>query len=189
MKKWTIIFGVALFALSTTTVHAQSQGDTFTNRSGMYAEFGARSDPDAIGGEFGLSRYISEHLSLRGGLAFLASDSFNDIFAGGTFGARYSLGKRISPFIGLGIFAGDSEETVPAEDDNIDNDEDGFIDESGEKKEIVDDVIASIYPELGLHLWVTETTRLTFASKYHITTKGRDHDFWLFTFGFAILFD
>lgn len=187
MKKWTIVFVIIFFSLSS-SAYAQSNPDTSRIRGGLYVELGGRSHPDSFGGELGIYAYTPEHLSLRVGLALLASESFEDVFAGGNLGARYNFGKRFSPFIGFGVFAGYSEETLSAEDDGIDNDEDGYIDESGEKKEVVDNVIGSIYPELGIHLWTTDTTRFTFTGKYFITTEGRDYDFWLFGLAFAVIF-
>ncbi|UCF85941.1 MAG: hypothetical protein JSV50_10010 [Desulfobacteraceae bacterium] len=171
MKKWAILFLTLLFGLSS-SVYAQSNAYTFSNRGGLYVELGGRSDPDSIGGELGIYAYASEHFSLRVGLAFLASESVDDVFAGGNLGARYNFGKRFSPFIGFGVFAGYSEETLSAENDGIDNDYDGYIDEFGEEKEVVDNVIGSIYPELGIHFWGTDTTRFTFTGKYFITTEG-----------------
>ena len=187
MKKWFLVFVFIIIHLST-TVYAQQEVENLTTREGMYLELGGRGDPDAIGGEIGVSGYVSEHLSLKGGLAFLASESFDDTFVGGTLGVRYNIAKRLSPFVGFGVFAGYSEETVSAEDDGIDNDEDGDIDEDGEEKEVIKDVFGSVYPEVGFHFWATDTVRLTLTSKYHLTTEGRENYFWVFSFGIVFMF-
>lgn len=98
---------------------------------------GARPDPSTIGGEIGISSYVSENLSLIAGLAFLGSENFDDeMFGGANLGARFNLDKRLSPFLGFGAFVGYSKEEVPAEEDDIDNDDDGTVDEEGEKKKL-----------------------------------------------------
>jgi len=128
----------------------------------MFIDLGGRTDPVAIGGGIGLLGEIYDRFTLRTGLSFLGLE--NDyLFYGGNIGLRYRFGHRLSPFIGLGVFAGYSEKEVSAEDDNIDNDEneDGFVDESGERKETIAGSIASSFPELGIHYWVTDKTRLT----------------------------
>ena len=168
--------------------NAQSDNDSFSGRIGIYGELGGRANPDSVGGEIGLSVYTTENLSLRAGLAFLSSESFEDTFGGINLGLRYNVGKKISPFVGFGAFGGYSEETVSAEDDRIDNDDDGRIDEFGEEKKVLNDVIVSIYPEAGIHFWATDKSRITFSGKYHFTSEGRDFDFWLFSLGFMFLF-
>ncbi len=103
-------------------------------------------------------------------------------------GVRFQVGRIISPFLVFGVFAGFSDETVSAEDDDIDNDDDGAVDEDGEEKTIVTDILASTYPEVGVHFFVSDTTRFTISSKYQITTEGRDSDYWIHNFGIAFIF-
>jgi hypothetical protein len=183
----TIFLGV--FSLySTQLIHAS---DKYNGLSGLYVELGGRTEPGnaAMGGGIGLFGYLSDHISFKGCLSFLGSEGFNDIFGGADIGLRCGLGTRFSPFIGFGAFAGYSEVTVSAQNDGIDNDNNGFIDEGGETKDVIKDTIASIYPETGLYYWIDDQTRLCLSGKYHVTTKGRDHDFWLFNIGLSILFD
>ncbi len=187
MEKYYLICLIVVFSLSS-RVYAQSEFPSLDGRGGVYIELGGRSDPDAIGGEIGISHYASEDVSVRGGLAFFASDSSDDIFGGGTLDVRFNLGKKISPFLGFGVFVGYSDETVSAENDDIDNDDDGSIDEDGEEKAIVTDLFASIFPEVGIHFFVSDTTRLTVASRYQMTTEGRDNDNWIYNFGIAFIF-
>ena len=168
---------------------AASDNPEFSCKSGLYLELGGRAEPDTVGGECGLFMYTSENMSTVFGLAFLASEGFDDIFTGASLGIRFSTDSRISPFIGMGVFGGYSKEEVKAEHDRIDNDEDEFIDEPGETKEVIKDVIGSIYPEIGLHVWCNDRTRLTVTGKYYITTEGREYDFWLYNLGIAISFN
>jgi hypothetical protein len=51
----------------------------------------------------------------------------------------------------------------------------------------VHDFIASVYPEVGIHFWLTGSTRLTAGAQYHVTPQGRDDDFWFFGLSLAIL--
>ena len=162
--------------------------DEYAGRFGEYVELGGRANPDSAFGSIGFFEEVSDQITLKGGISFLASESFDDIFTGGNLDVQYSLGMRFSPFIGAGVFAGYSEEIVSAEDDNIDNDDDGFVDESGEEKSIVDDVIASVYPEAGFHYWITEEVKLAFSGKYHVVTEGREYDFWIFSTSFNLSF-
>jgi hypothetical protein len=163
------------------TLHANAS-DYYYKKKGMFIDLGGRTDPLAIGGGIGLFGEIYDRLTLRTGLSFLGLE--NDyLYYGSNIGLRYRFGHRLSPFIGFGAFAGYSEKEVSAEDDNIDNDKDGFVDETGERKETIVGVIASSFPELGIHYWVTDKTRLTLSGQYHITTKGREYDFWLFSLG------
>ncbi|MBU1172749.1 MAG: hypothetical protein KKD44_24590 [Proteobacteria bacterium] len=190
MKHWPTIF-LILFLCTTPSVHAQEEPEAAPENVGIYIELGAGNDPDVMGGEIGMFGYTSDHLSLRGGIAFLASERFDDVFSGASAGFRLNLfapKARVSPFIGMGIFAGYTKEEEPAEDDGLDNDDDGTIDESGEKKEIIENVIGTIYPEAGLHIWVSPSSRLTFSNKYNFTSEGRENDFWIYNIGFAFKF-
>ena len=68
---------------------------------------------------------------------------------------------------------------VIADNDGIDNNDNRVVDEMGE----LDDRLAgfvSIYPELGVHAWLTPKWRLTGSVSYHLSTEGRDNDFVFF---------
>ena len=81
---------------------------------------------------------------------------------------------------------GYAKEVVPADDDWVDNDDDGFVDESGEDKERFSGFLASVYPEVGGHFWWTPRLRLTGFGRYMFTTEGRDQDDWLIGGGLAV---
>lgn len=66
------------------------------------------------------------------------------------------------------------------------NDGDLSVDERGEMK-TVNEFMASIYPEVGVHYWIDSSTRLTAGAQYHLTTQGRSDDFWFFGVSVAIL--
>jgi opacity protein-like surface antigen len=187
----TCFFIYLTFISATVTASAapSHHGEANLEKPGIYVELGASSDPNAIGCEVGFFGYENENLSYVGGLGFLASESFEDLFVGANLGIRFSVGNVISPYVGMGVFAGYSEENVGADDDNEDNDDDGFVDEEGEEKEVINNLIGSLYPEIGVQIWTTTTSRLTFSGKYHMTTEGRENDFWMYSFGFGFLFE
>ena len=156
-------------------------------KAGAYVGGAVQQDPLTAGGEIGVFAYDAPWLSRRVGLALLASEAADDLFTGVNAGLRVQPPARLAPFAGLGVFAGFSRETVDADFDGLDNDGDGFIDEPGEVDRRTDGALASIYPEVGAHFWLTARTRLTASAAYHVTTLGRDHDFWLYGVGLAIL--
>ncbi|MEE9524247.1 MAG: hypothetical protein V3V59_05780 [Thermodesulfovibrionales bacterium] len=190
MNKWItiLVFFILLFSQ---IVHAQSDAaeadDGALRNTGLYLDLGGRSDPDAIVGEIGAMVYPSENLSVRASLSFLAYENNDHILVGVNAGTRYNFGEKLSPFVGIGLFGGSSSEDIPAENDNIDNDNDGSVDEDGEIRTETTDMMASIYPELGFHVWATDKVRVTLSIKYHITTKGRNSDFQMYGLGVAVL--
>jgi len=165
-----------------------TERNSYDSLGGFYVELGGSSDPDTILGGTGVWAEVSDYITLKGGLSLLASESFDDTFTGGNLDLHISFGSRFSPYVGAGIFAGYSRERVSADDDDIDNDGDGFVDERGEEKTVVKDVIASVYPEAGFYIWITDDLKLSFSGKYYVTTEGREDDFWIFSSGFNFTF-
>lgn len=128
------------------------------------------------GGEIGSEAYATSWLSGRMGLAgYLGPE---DWYAGGEVGARMQLPTRLTPFVGIGTFHGLSLTRSDARDDFIDNDDDGSVDERGEKKTDVDGWLSTVYPEVGVHFWPTGQGRLTGFARYLITSDGRESDDW-----------
>jgi hypothetical protein len=154
-----------------------------TGFTGSYLEIGGQTDPTAIGIGFGGFKYNYRYLTTRMAIYVLGSESVDDVFFGADAGVRMELGTWVSPFVGLGAYYGYASDQIPAENDKLDNDGDGLVDESGEKDHQSDRSMATVYPEAGLHIWIDKTNRLTLSGKYHITTEGRDSDFWLLCFG------
>ena len=154
----------------------------------MYASGGVSSRPDAeselVGLEIGMEGYPTSFFSHRGSLGFMSDG--NDWFSGLDLGLRLQVPSRLAPFVGAGLFAGSASETIPATDDRIDNDDDGFIDERGEERERFKGALAAIYPETGVHFWWTPRLRLSAFGRYLITTEGRAEDDWLIGGGLAV---
>ena len=91
--------------------------------------------------------------------------------------------------MGVGAFGGYNRVYKPAFWDGFDNDRDGVIDEPGEWKKEVHEIMGSVYPEAGVHLWLNKKFRLTFNAAYHYSTLGRDSDYFGYGIHFGYLFD
>ncbi len=154
---------------------------------GLYLSGGAQHRPDSdlamLGGELGLEGYLTNWSTARIALSGYLGEV--GAYGGLELGARLQTPTRIAPFVGLGFFQGFSESTESAEYDGVDNDDDIFIDEAGEEKEVIDGWLSAVYPELGVHCWLNGSCRLTGYSRYFITSEGRAHDDWLLGVQFA----
>lgn len=155
-------------------------------RSGKYIGFSGADEPTAAGLEFGVFTYVDPAVEVRAGLKGLLGTGAEDWYAGVDLGARVQAPSRLAPFAGVGTFIGGNGRQVGARDDNIDNDDDGAIDERGETK-TRGEFLASVYPELGVHYWLTSDLRMTGSAQYHVTTDGRDSDFWFIGISFSWL--
>ena len=155
-------------------------------RNGVYAGFAGASDPGTAGAEIGGFTYVHPAMEIRGGLKGVLGTGANDWFAGLDLGTRLQAPSRLAPFVGVGTFVGWNGNEVGARNDFIDNDGDGAIDELGETKD-QDNFLASVYPEVGVHFWLDSKLRMTGSAQYHVTTEGRDSDFWFFGVTFSWL--
>jgi hypothetical protein len=157
-------------------------------KRGAYVGGAMQTDPGAAGIELGIFQYADEKpwLEGRGALSVLWADTAEEVFAGATLGARAQSPSRVAPFVGLGAYVGVTPyfEFVLADADNIDNDDDGLIDEGGENSKEFE-FFAAMYPEVGLHVWATPRYRVTASAAYMLTSEGHEHDFWLFGLNFA----
>lgn len=154
-----------------------------------YAEIGGGGDPDALWASAGVEGCVSDFCSMYAGL-FLAgaediADKSNDFFSGLVLGVRLSLPCRISPYVGGGVTAGWGRYYERADEDGRDNDDDDLIDESGEEKKSYE-MINSVFPEAGIHFWLSDTSRVTLNGRYHFTTEGDDHDYWTANVGILV---
>lgn len=146
-----------------------------------------RSDEfDALQGEVMGEGPITEYLTGRAGLSFFLSDD-TGLHGGIEGGVRGELPGLVSPFVGAGMFLGRWTDDELADSDGIDNDGDGIVDEVGEEEELVD-YLAAVYPELGIHLWLTKSIRVTFSTRYYVTSKGRGSDRKMSGLGLAVRF-
>jgi hypothetical protein len=156
--------------------------------SGLFVSGGyslrADDDDGLFAIDIGAESYFASYVTGRASLMGLGNGE--DWFTGVDAGLRLQSPSRLAPFVGAGVFGGYAKEVVPAGDDWIDNDDDGFIDESGEDDERLSGALAAIYPELGAHFWWNPNVRLTGFGRYLVTTDGRSSDDWLFGVGLAV---
>lgn len=159
-----------------------------SDRGGWYIGGAGTDEPTTAGAEIGAFSYIGSSVEGRAGLKGMLGTGADDWFAGLDLGLRVQAPSRLAPFAGIGTYLGGNSRRVLAVDDHIDNDDDGSVDERGETKGDPN-FIASIYPEIGAHFWMNSSTRVTASAQYHLTTEGRDADFWFFGLTFAFLGD
>lgn len=156
-----------------------------------FVELAGNRNPSFGGGGGGLSLY-GDHTAFLAGIATFGSSSFDDYFVGFTLGARFHrhnpFESSVTPFIGVGSFLGFTQKEEEAEDDEIDNNMDGDVDEEGETKTSISDTLASIYPEVGLHIRIPGSGLLTLSARYNVTSKGSELDSWIYAIGFTIPF-
>lgn len=183
----------ALLAIGAAANNSSAEAPEKSEWNGLYTEFGVRSSSNTIPGVMtGVIGLVHEDrrsgASIRGGLSFYTTDEKADLLTGGELGMRFHMGSTVAPFVGIGGFVCSFEEEVRADDDGIDNDDDGFIDEAGETKNQLKDIIGGIYPEVGVHVWLTRNVGLSASSKYHITTEGRKFYYWISAVGMYMQF-
>ena len=148
---------------------------------GLYLSGGAQYQADAdepfVGAELGTEAYATSWLTARAALATSIGD--NEGYLGLDAGLRLQTPTRVAPFVGIGMFHGASRGVELADWDGLDNDDDGLLDERGETKSGVDDWLSAVYPEVGTHVWLNGSWRITAYGRYFVTSEGRAHDDWL----------
>ncbi|HCP13984.1 MAG TPA: hypothetical protein DIT89_16745 [Planctomycetaceae bacterium] len=154
------------------------------DRTAVYTGLGGADTPLTAAADLGVLRYSSDSIEHRLALRGMVGTGDSDLLAGLDTGLRFQLPATITPFVGAGLFGGMSLLKRPAEDDNVDNDNDDSIDEDGETK---NHFYFALYPEIGVSWWLTSKTRATFSIQRHISTAGRDLDYTFFGLSFARL--
>jgi hypothetical protein len=140
---------------------------------GLYAGFEAEEIlPNASG-------YIDATLLISD-----AYDAEQPVFGGVSIGLRTALDVPLSPYVGAGLYVGENEKEVSASHDKIDNDRNGFIDETWETT-TDNQLMTAIYPEVGFRLQVAETFSIRMMGRYMVSSFGRSHDDWFYGLSFA----
>ncbi|SCY66133.1 hypothetical protein [Desulfoluna spongiiphila] len=182
---------VLMLGISLCTTALPTAASASDDPNTAYVEIAGNHNPNAGGGGGGLSLY-GDHTAFMAGVSVFSSSELDDFFIGFSLGARFHrknpFRSSVTPFIGLGGFLGFTEEEEEAEDDDTDNDMDGEVDEEGETESSIADTLATIYPEVGLHINIPGDGILTLSARYNITSKGRDFDSWIYALGFTIPF-
>ncbi len=145
-------------------------------------------NPRALGLEVGAEAYNGDIFSLYGSMMLLGHQHVEEVLSGYKLAIRATTPYRISPYAGMGLFYGYSETEEKADEDNIDNDGDGLVDESGENRTVVNDWMATFYPEIGVHLWVNKEVRFTANYTYNFSSRGRQSDFKTIGLNFSYFF-
>jgi opacity protein-like surface antigen len=113
-----------------------------------------------------------------------AYDAQEPVFGGVSLGLRSAFDMPLSPYVGAGIYLGQNEKEVRADNDKIDNNGNGFKDEVGEMK-TDNTMMAAIYPEIGLSLNVAQRVTVRVMGRYMVSSFGRPHDDWFYGLSFA----
>lgn len=152
-----------------------------TDKSGGYVSFAGRDEPVSGGLEVGMFHYSSPWFEQQVGLQALLHEGGHQLTGGLNGKLRLQVPSRLAPFVGIGGFIGWSG-MESAENDLIDNDGDGSIDELGEYDH---ELTLAIFPEAGVHFWLNHRTRLTASANYYMTSSERDDGFVLYSVGLS----
>jgi len=139
-------------------------------KGGIYVQASGQTAPFNLGGEIGGFKYTTPCTTFRGGLMGLLSTNANGMFGALDLGARVQTPTRLAPFAGVGTFVGLSD--IWDEHDDSYHLPHHHHDDSAVRG------IAGVYPELGLHYWLSGRSRLSLSGSYLVTTEGRGDDFW-----------
>ena len=120
-------------------------------------------------------------MMFRAGFSYYGTHDF--LYEGMTSSGRLKIGDTFMPWIGVGVLAGVAEDRG-ADDDGLDNDGDGTVDESDEAN--IRDVSLFGYPEVGL-TWQPGAFGLTVAARKFY---GREFDGdIIYSFGVSLEMD
>ncbi len=173
--------------IMTFCLHTQSKADrNWDERQGFVFNLSSSEEFDALHGEIMAEAYANPYISYRGGLSIFLSHE-TDIHGGIEGGVRCLPPLPVSPFIGAGLFLGRWTYYKSADNDGVDNDDDHVVDESGEQ-DAVRDYLFAVYPEVGVYLWLNDSTRLTGTLRYYVTTDGRESDRLMYGIGLGFAF-
>ena len=179
-----LVIGVAMLVCSSTSAGERAWWQAPGGEDSLCLDISTRSDPAVVGAEIAVARAYSDYLSVRIGFELLSAETPRYLVGGATAGAHLTLPWRLAPFVGVGGFVGWWDAQVP-EANLVDDDSRGRVAATGDTQPIILDGVIVLYPEVGLHLWLTDSLRLTLSSRYHVTTAGRAHDAWLANVGLS----
>jgi hypothetical protein len=154
-------------------------------KGGPYAGLSGAGDPFAMGGEAGWFHYPTSYLEWHGGVAGLLYEGNTSGSVGVTGGARVQVPARFAPFAGIGAYGGVTPYNLH-DNDGIDNDGNGLVDEVGEETR---DAVLAIYPEAGVHFWLTPEWRMTASTSYWVAVTDKVDGFWMWNLSLARLTD
>lgn len=141
------------------------------DKAGFYAEAGGGTSPAAAGGTIGVLAYPQSFASARLGISGLLHESGEGGLVGLDGGLRFQLPARVTPFAGIGVFAGGSE----TEETH------GFTTITKRSS------LFALYPEAGVTLWLNGHSNVSTFGRYYLTSGDRGDDFSMFGIGFTLL--
>jgi len=149
-------------------------------RGGVYSSVVMSDDPVVGGAQVGAFAYppgLDGAVETRGALAVLVAEGDAPVSIGIDLGARLQSPSRLAPFAGIGAYGG----YLPSPGD--------FIDVLSDEPVLDDDTkfIGAIYPEVGVHYWLTPRWRLTASASHYFTTIDPQPDFTVFGLSLARL--
>lgn len=93
---------------------------------------------------------------------------------------------RVKPFAGVSARFGSISDEIPAENDDIDNDDDGAVDEDGEVAEVNLYQEFTFFGELGARIELTEPVSIILNAKYPIYWSEGERDEWFYGFSLVL---
>ena len=149
------------------------------DQGGVYVKGGWSENPDAGLGEIGAYGYTDPWLSWHLGLSGLFGEERILGLPGLELGVRAQTPSRLAPFVGMGTYINLLDVAI---NELLDND-----DPCGCPSEEYDthSIFATVYPEVGVHYWLTSGLRVTGSAAYHLSSRGRDNDFLMLGVSFA----
>jgi hypothetical protein len=158
---------------------------------GLQLELATANDPGLLGVRLGL-HVASESQSVVLGVGLLGAELHEDLLMEVYASYRKHLvpmhQQALVPFVGLGGMVAFSSESYPAEDDDVDNDNNGAVDEDGEEATRVTDLFAGLTPELGLLIYPRQGVSFCPVLRYYVKSTGLDDSQWVFALGVQLNF-
>jgi len=153
---------------------------------GLLAELAVADDPGYLGLRLGLHA-AGETGSLTLGVGLLGAELHEDLMMEGFLSLRRHLfpmrRQWLVPFAGLGVTLAAAGESFPAEEDDVDNDNDGAVDEDGEESSRITDLFAGLTPEVGLLIQPRANLSFCPLFRYYLKSTGLDDSQWVFALG------
>jgi hypothetical protein len=154
-------------------------------KDGAFVAGGIHRDAQAYHGDLGVFLYPRSWYEQYAALTGLYSDDLHDAYVGGKVGCRIQPPTRLAPFVGVGGFAGAFHKGSFY--DALwwaAHDEDGNPPDWNPGDDGLHPMFA-VYPEAGVHYWLSSRTRVTASLSYLISSEGRDFDYLLIGLGIS----
>lgn len=141
--------------------------------AGAYTTLTMKPDTVGFGGELGVLAYPLPWAEAHMGATYFGPASDDTWFTGLTMGMRLESPTFVAPFVGVGLTTGYDLDAIRQEFQHFDY------------RRPTRGYMVAIYPEAGIHYWITENFRVTGSASYYVSSKGRDSDFPLLGLGLS----